>query len=337
MSRYYTRAELKKKVEQIWKDQPERFAGYKFIDATGSYSVTFECDRGHVSTKRMQLLKDGRRCYQCHGAVKHNADDIEERILTNWQSNPKFLGYELRRVFFSEQRWRYEYKCAAGHIREVILCGVPGTTLFGCSHTTHPSYQTKPKSEYRQAILDYWNGADKHIWQGYSLVKLGLYTQVTTEIRCAQGHIAKVAPHRILQYKAGCSHRDCTALRRFQRGTNYKYLVYAGKKYKYQGYEDRLLRVLFKRFISDTIDTNAMLSQPISFKYMVDDGIHHYFPDIRVKTPAYQRWYEVKSQFTYDYNGLDDDLRNQNHSNRSGERQLGNQVRHLTRLFGGMT
>lgn len=86
------------------------------------------------------------------------------------------------------------------------------------------------------------------------------------------------------------------------------------QSYKYQGYEDRLLNILFKRFNSDTIDTNAMVFNPISIRYVFDGAPLHYFPDIRVRTPTFQRWFEVKSRFTYDYNGLDDDLRAQNHA-----------------------
>lgn len=228
------------------------------------------------------------------------------------------------------------YKCPAGHERDIILNRPPGVTLFGCNHPDHPAYSPtkKPKSEYENQIHEHWK-ADQRIWQGYRLIRLGGYAELATQIQCPKGHVSTVSPLRIIHYNAGCSHKECMALRIFLRGSTYKHFDYAGKvgcnntmsmhdhlsslifrfqTFKYQGFEDRLLRILLKRFVSDTVDTNAQLMQPVSFMYKFNDAIHHYFPDIKVRTPSFERWYEVKSEYTYDYSGLDDDLRAQNHA-----------------------
>lgn len=40
--------------------------------------------------------------------------------------------------------------------------------------------------------------------------------------------------------------------------------------------------------------------------------MHYYFPDIRVRTLTFLRWYEVKPTFTFGRNGSDEDLRELN-------------------------
>lgn len=210
-------------------------------------------------------------------------------------------------------RIMYQYTCAANHVRETFY---NNAIVFGCSHKDHPTHMAYTAHDVEQKILKTWN-ENSIVFQGYTIVKIEVakdtqHPSAQATIKCPDGHLSTRRAAHVYYGKVACSHRDCIARRIMRSAFSCKTLTQNWKTYRYQGYEHHLLKTLFKRFSTMYIDTNASLDTPKSYPYFFDGKIHYYFPDILVTAPYHKRWYEVKSTWTYDANGTDDDLREQN-------------------------
>lgn len=92
MTNKYSLIKVKRMVEQIWRSHGDRFNGYTFVDALNTDDVTFRCNVGHIGKTRIPAIRIGKRCRECHGAIKNTVETITERVLQTWRYDARFLG-----------------------------------------------------------------------------------------------------------------------------------------------------------------------------------------------------------------------------------------------------